>query len=475
MSVRSHPAAGFLPLSAQPKQAAGSYSLPSLAPDTHPPASNPFAFGLFLLLNAVLFIRPSEIFPDLAEVPIYYYVILPCIVLSLPALLFRVLTFRSLAEQPISLCVLGLLPLSLLSLLGKVTLDDTQALVWEFAKALIYFLLLIANVSTPGRIRLFLGWLVFLITILTGIAVLQWHEIIDIGLPMSREQAPDPEGSGLELYIYRLQATGIFNDPNDLCLVLGMGIILYLSWFGDRSWGLLRVLWLTPIPLFGYALSLTQSRGGLVGVLVGVLALFHARFGWKAALALAVFCLPGFLLLSGTRQGDFDLNEGTGQDRVQLWSEGIALFKESPLTGIGFGQYAEQVHQVAHNSFVHAFVELGFFGGVLFAGAVYLAGWSLYRLAGPEVRFVNAEMRRLRPYLLAMVGAYTGGMLTLSRCYVAPTYLVLGLVAAYISTAVRPSLPVLHCHARLAGRIVVAAICSLVLIIVVTRVLVQFK
>jgi O-antigen ligase len=254
-----------------------------------------------------------------------------------------------------------------------------------------------------------------------------------------------------------------------------MGIILCLSWFGDRSWGLLRVLWLMPIPLFGYALSLTQSRGGLIGVVVGVLVLFHARFGWKIALTLAVFSSPGFLLLSGTRQGNFGLDEGTGQDRVQLWSDGIALFKESPLTGVGLGQYAEQVHQVAHNSFVHAFVELGIFGGMLFTGAVYLAGWSLYRLASPEVRFVNAEMGRLRPYLLAMVGAYTGGMLTLSRGYVVPTYLVLGLVAAYVSTAVRPTLAVLHCDTRLAGRIVVVAVCSLVLIIVATRVLVQFK
>ena len=41
-------------------------------------------------------------------------------------------------------------------------------------------------------------------------------------------------------------------------------------------------LWLAPIVIFGYAVILTKSRGGLLTVLGGLLALFVSRFGWKS-------------------------------------------------------------------------------------------------------------------------------------------------------------------------------------------------
>jgi putative inorganic carbon (hco3(-)) transporter len=475
MSVRSHPFADSPPLSGAPRWTAEPHSFPSHIPDTDTAASNPLAFGLFLLLNAVLFVRPSEIFPDLAEIPIYNIVIIPCIVASLPTLLFGVLRWRVLVAQPIILCVLGLLPLAFLSLVGRLNLEDTKSLCWEYAKVLIYFLLLLANVGTPSRIRTFMGWLVVYIAVLTGLALLQWHEVIEIpGLKMCREEAPDPEGSGLMIYLYRLQATGIFNDPNDLCLALGMGIMICLYRFGDKRLGMVRGLWLTPIVLFGYALYLTQSRGGLLGVSIGALLLFQSRYGWRKAVLLAVLCSPGLFLLSGMRQGNLELSQGTGQTRIQLWSEGFALFKQSPLRGIGWGQYAEQIGQVAHNSYVHSFVELGFLGGVLFVGAWYVAAWSLYKLSAPGVRFADSETRRLRPFMLALAGAYAGGLYSLSRVEMAPTYLVLGLAGAYISTATRQALPVLEWSPRLFGRLVLVGVIVLAVLYLFIRVFASY-
>ena len=40
-------------------------------------------FTLFILSNALLFIRPSEVIPDLHAVEIYRYFILACLVVSL--------------------------------------------------------------------------------------------------------------------------------------------------------------------------------------------------------------------------------------------------------------------------------------------------------------------------------------------------------------------------------------------------------
>ena len=44
-------------------------------------------FALFLLVNAALFIRPSEIAPPLAAVPIYQILILLCLAVSSPKLI----------------------------------------------------------------------------------------------------------------------------------------------------------------------------------------------------------------------------------------------------------------------------------------------------------------------------------------------------------------------------------------------------
>ena len=34
--------------------------------------------------------------------------------------------------------------------------------------------------------------------------------------------------------------------------------------------------------------------------------------------------------------------------------------------GIGESRFHEEIHKVAHNSYVHAYAEMGFFGGTVF-------------------------------------------------------------------------------------------------------------
>src|SRR3954452_8179869 len=76
------------------------------------------AWLLFLLLNATLFMRPAEIVPQLEGWPIYNAIILCCLALALPQMLQR-LQGRSLLADPITLCVFGILPAIVLSLLAQ--------------------------------------------------------------------------------------------------------------------------------------------------------------------------------------------------------------------------------------------------------------------------------------------------------------------------------------------------------------------
>ena len=109
--------------------------------------------------------------------------------------------------------------------------------VYDFGKVVVYFLLLLCNVTNPRRIRQFLGWLVVFIVVLTAIAIHQYWTIPD--LTMHRYTVVD-KNTGLELNKYRLQSKGVFNDPNDLCLILTLGMAVCLYRFADRKAGLLR-------------------------------------------------------------------------------------------------------------------------------------------------------------------------------------------------------------------------------------------
>ena len=92
---------------------------------------------------------------------------------------------------------------------------------------------------------------------------------------------------------------------------------------------------------------------------------------------------------------------------------------------------------VAHNSFVHAFVETGLIGGTFFAGA-FLLGHRMVcppsatrRLLGPR-QFVH----RTSAIRVGHSGRATSpACFSLSRNYTVPTYLMLGLATAYMRVA----------------------------------------
>lgn len=409
-------------------------------------------FGLFLLVNAVLFIRPAEIIVAVQGWPIYEVVILLCAAASLPGVLAQ-LNGRSLSGRPVSVCVLGLFAAIEVSHLARMNITAAREAAVPFAKVVVYYFLLLANVDTEDRLRRFLKWLAVFTTILTVLALLQYHGVINIPALAVLEEYDVDEDSGELATTQRLRSTGLYNDPNDLCLILVSGMMIAAH--GACRRGLLsRLLWLVLLGVFGYALFLTRSRGGLIALLAALLVFAWARFGSKKAIIVAALAAPlAFLLFSG-RQTRLDLSDknDTAQARVQLWSEGLLLFKESPLIGIGYGEYEEQVGQVAHNSFVHCFTELGFLGGTLFVGACACALEGVRRRGRQSGPLPKSLAMGLRPCVLAIVAGYVIGMLSLSRAYVVPTYLVLGLGAAYAASS--GAMPPLRVNGRLAVRLI---------------------
>lgn len=391
------------------------------------------SFYLFLLLNGTMFIRPAEIVEDLAALPVYEWLILSCVATSLPAVLAQ-LKPESLVRHPITFCVVALLPAVFLSHLSHGVWWSARDGSIEFSKIVIYFLLLTANVDSTARLRTFVAWLLACISAAALLAVLQYHEVIDLpSLSVIYDFEFDPE-TGLATEVPRICSTGIFNDPNDLAMILVLGMVLGgYALAGARS-RFAAPAWLALEGFFGYGLYLTRSRGGLLALAVAVFMLIQTRFGWRKAI---VWGAPGVLamfVLVGGRQSDIGgaIGGDTGQSRIQLWSMGLAEYRNAPFFGIGYGAYAETIGQVAHNSFLHAFVELGFLGGAAFLGGFLHSFRSLWRLRAMQAWQVKPELIRFRPFLLASLVGFGTSMLSLSRTYVLPTYLMLGTVGAFL-------------------------------------------
>ncbi len=407
---------------------------------------------LFFLLNATLFIRPAEIVPFFEGLPIYNLLILACLLLSMAKIIER-MSVHSLFENPIDACVVGLFAAIPLSNLTHLNLEGASEGGVEFGKVVLYYFLLISILDTPTKLIGFLRWLVGCIIILTTLALLQYHELIDIPALQSIGDGETDPVTGQQFIVLRLCSTGIFHDPNDLCLILLFGMGISLFEMGRQGVGLRRFLWISPLILFGYALTKTHSKGGFLAMLASMGVFSMARFGLKKTVPFGIIVLPVVLFLFAGRQTQISTSEDTGQDRIQLWSAGIDLFRQSPLFGIGQHRYVEEVGLVAHNSFIHGFAELGILGGTLFAGAFYYALATLQKLGPLRLLVADPELSRLQPYLLASVAAYATCLLAISRNYVVPTYLILGLVSVYLRLATHgTSLRLLSVDSELAWR-----------------------
>jgi O-antigen ligase len=274
--------------------------------------------------------------------------------------------------------------------------------------------------------------------------------------------------------VRRLQATGPFHDPNDLCVLLVVGILLASCGLTDRRKGPWRLAWLGPLFILFYALALTQSRGGFLALLGGLCVFLHARFGWSATLGLGALLLPALFVVFAGRQTDISTTAGTGQERIQIWSDGLMLFREAPLFGVGMNEFEVFVGHVAHNSYLQAFAELGIFGGILFVGAFFVAFATLRSLGTQGRRIVDPELRRLHPYLTGAVAGYAVGMFTLTLNYIVPTYLVLGLaMSCGRLAATSPPVPTLCFDLKLMGRCAGVAVLFLVGLTIFVRLFFQ--
>jgi O-antigen ligase len=127
-------------------------------------------------------------------------------------------------------------------------------------------------------------------------------------------------------------------------------------------------------------------------------------------------------------------------ERIDCWHEGLAIWREHPLIGVGLGQFGQYHYKTAHNSYLLALAELGFIGMTLFAVILYMSVKipvsALSHISTHRNEIVQGGVRLVRAWSLALIAAFAGlavGIFFLSFTYHYVLWIYLGLSGAFYS------------------------------------------
>jgi hypothetical protein len=245
----------------------------------------------------------------------------------------------------------------------------------------------------------------------------------------------------------RIRYRGTLGDPNELSLVMSLGMALMFAYVAlarrpsPHRWLLAGGL----VALVLTCVVLAQSRSGQLVFMTIVGAYFIKRMGWSG-LALGVMVTVPLLLLGGLVGSDRDDAQASTDERMMTLYEGIDMFTTSPFFGVGFGQFTEHHYLTAHNSVVLIAAETGLVGLLLWGMVIYLSFKIpvaiLRRYAGrPEA----AVARTWAVAILATQSGIAVGSFFLSFAYQHIAWIYIGLAGALYS-AVKTHDPEFEVH-----------------------------
>lgn len=156
-------------------------------------------------------------------------------------------------------------------------------------------------------------------------------------------------------------------------LVATSSLLTARSWVG-------RVLSVAAIVGFGTLLVFTQSRGAILGSLVGLVLLLGLHKGWKrTAATFGGLFVAGVLffrqeILSYLTRGNWT-NVFTLTGRTRIWEGLWPHILESPFFGWGFWADRLLIDEEAHSALMGALVTSGVVGTLLFVAAWAVVWW----------------------------------------------------------------------------------------------------
>lgn len=412
---------------------------------------------LYYLLLVLLLLRPQEVLPAMAGVPVVQ-------VSMLAALTTWLFSRDKGLELPQFRLLLLLVLFMCLGVGVNGWLGGMPGVVTELAPSIAVFL--VAAVAARS-IRAFdvTAWLLVACS-----ALLVWHSAVQMAVgigPISNIKPVD----GRPYY------AGTLADPNDLGQMFAISLALATYLLGRQQGWLNRLLVLAAIGWLGYGIILTDSRGALLSALAVVGIAGMQRFGKVTVLVGAGLSVP--VLLTATRLGQLNPDEESAAGRVEAWYEGFQMLRQHPLFGVGYRNFTDHYYLTAHNFLVLAMAELGLIGFTLWLGLIWytvrMTWWVAYGPHGDRpaelAPAAREELQAGRAMMLALL-AFGISSFFLSQSFKFQIFLLMGLAVARFIAASRvlPEPPTY----QLAGdipKIVRNALIAIVVMYLVVRVL----
>jgi len=162
------------------------------------------------------------------------------------------------------------------------------------------------------------------------------------------------------------------NNCYAISLVSSAGIGVFLGMYAETRRK--RLLAAGSMALIGHAVLLSNSRGGMLGMItVGLVSFSFMRKGWKecsalaAALALVViFSGPEVRARFSSTFADKEERDSSAESRLELWAACLDTIQKNPLLGVGpnnmpllMPNYGFELGKEAHTLWLQIGAELG--------------------------------------------------------------------------------------------------------------------
>jgi len=195
----------------------------------------------------------------------------------------------------------------------------------------------------------------------------------------------------MHVFLFSGRTGSVLEDPNFfasmLVSVLPFSIFLFKrerNLYLKSFWGVCSVFQL-------FSIVPTFSRGGIIGLVVILfLVVLHERknkWTWIVLpLVILIFAIvvpfDFWIRIMTLINTQYDRAIG---HRLLLMKSGIKVFSQYPIIGVGTGDFINAISRymnhpmVAHNMYLHVFVETGIIGGTFFLCILGNVLWSLHR------------------------------------------------------------------------------------------------
>jgi len=316
------------------------------------------SFWIFLLYLVFEYLRPQSMYPSIDVIPWTQTIIILLLIAIIAEGKF--ITTRNKANVYIHIYLFVVIVSSVLAFSPAISFQNIRNFIVLY---LVYFL----TIYSIDRVDKYFLFILFYLLINFKLSLFTFQLWVSRGF--------DYDKYGATAGMAWLKNSGEF--AIQMCIIFSISSYLLISLWESVNLPKKILLLLVPITCFGSVIA-CGSRGGMLGLAVVIIVMFlwSKKKIWGVIMISLVVLSAPFLLAERDIerfQNIGSVYDTTGMNRLERWSKGIIMFKENPVFGVGFENWAEADWRMfngtgaeCHNIFIECISELGLAGLVTF-------------------------------------------------------------------------------------------------------------